>query len=254
MAKQIAIGVDIGGTGIKGAVVNVRQGKFVGERVRIPTPADFTPAGVSKVVARVVQQLDHDGPIGIGFPAVVREGVVATPPTALAHPGWVGVDFAAEVTKRLGADGRAVNIVNDADAAGLAEMAIGAGRGHQGTVVVLTLGTGIGSATFRHGVLIPNTEFGRLYLGKATTAEHEAADRIRKAEELSWKEWGARLERLLQHLELLIAPDLIILSGGVSKKHEKFLPHINTVTRVVPAQTLNHAGILGAAAACFGAV
>ena len=225
-------------------------GEFVGERVRIPTPSAFAPGDVSFVISQVIKELDYQGSVGIGFPAVVRSGIVSTPPTALAYPGWVGVDLASEISKRIDIEPSQVSVVNDADAAGSAEMAMGAGRDRSGTVVVLTLGTGIGSATFVDGKLLPNTEFGRLYLGDPETAEHQASDRVRKQQDLSWKAWAARLERLLQHLELLVAPDLIIVGGGVSKKSAKYLPRISTDVEVVPAQMLNQAGIVGAAASC----
>jgi len=248
MATETALGIDVGGSGIKGAVVDMSSGEFVGERIRIPTPTGFAPDEIILVIAQVIKELNHNGPVGIGFPAVVRSGVVATPPTALAYPGWVGVDLAAEISRRVGAGAGPVSVVNDADAAGTAEVMLGAGKGRAGTVVVLTLGTGIGSATFVDGKLLPNTEFGRLYLGEPQTAEHMASDRVRKEHDLSWKQWAQRLERLLQHLELLVAPDLIVIGGGVSKKSAKYLPRITTRVEVVPAQMLNHAGIVGAAA------
>ncbi len=236
-----AIGVDIGGTGIKGAPVDVGRGELTAERIRVLTPSPATPEGVHRAVTDVVTQFDTAGPIGITMPAVVRSGVVQT--AANIDPAWIGVDAGALFSDALG---REVAVMNDADAAGLAEMKYGAGKGHTGSVVIVTLGTGIGSAVFADGTLVPNTELGHLPLD-GRDAEEWAADSARVRDELSWKHWAHRLERYFSLLESLLSPELIIVGGGVSKKAEKFLPRIEIRTPLVAAQLQNQAGIIGAA-------
>ena len=236
-----AIGIDIGGTGIKGAPVDVVRGELSAERVRVLTPSPATPEAVCQTVTEVATRFDTVGPIGITMPAVVRAGVVET--AANIDPAWIGVDAAALFG---GALGREVAVMNDADAAGVAEMKFGAGKDHAGSVVVVTLGTGIGSAVFADGVLLPNTELGHLPLN-GRDAEEWAADSARDRDELSWKHWSHRLEEYFSLLESLLWPELIIVGGGVSKKAEKFLPRINIRTPIVAAQLQNEAGIIGAA-------
>lgn len=236
-------GLDIGGSGIKGAPVNVESGELLGERVRMPTPEAATPDEVVTAAIEVVSRSDWDGPVGCGFPGVVKEGVIHT--AANVADEFIGFDLQTRLQKELGTP---VRIVNDADAAGLAEMRWGAGRGVEGTVLMLTIGTGIGTALFIEGKLVPNTELGHIEI-YGREAELWAADRIRKVEDLSWKKWARRVEEYLQKMEALLWPDLIIVGGGVSKKSEKFLPRIETRTRVVPAEMLNEAGIAGAALA-----
>jgi polyphosphate glucokinase len=236
-----AVGVDVGGTGIKGAPVDTARGELTADRVRILTPSPATPDAVGATVADVVGRLDGPGPIGITMPAVVRAGVVET--AANIDPSWIGVD-AHDLFG--GALQRDVVVLNDADAAGLAEMRFGAGAGHHGTVVVVTLGTGIGSAVFSDGVLLANTELGHLPL-EGGDAEDWAADSARDRDELSWKHWSHRLQKYFELLESLIWPELIIVGGGVSKKAEKFLPRIEIRTPLVAAQLQNEAGIIGAA-------
>lgn len=237
------LGIDIGGTGIKGAPVDVAGGALLVERTRIPTPQPATPAAVAGVVAEIARGFDWTGPIGATFPAVVRRGVVHTANNV--DQAWIGTDAAALLSS---AAGTTVNVLNDADAAGVAEMAFGAGQGRAGTVVVLTLGTGIGSAIFVDGTLVPNTEFGSLEVrGKA--AERRAAESVRERKDLSWKEWAERLNEFLASLETLLWPDLIVVGGGVSKKAAKFLPRLDTRAEVVPAALRNDAGIVGAALA-----
>jgi polyphosphate glucokinase len=236
-----AVGVDVGGTGIKGAPVDTARGELTSDRVRILTPSPATPDAVGATVAAVVGQLDGPGPIGITMPAVVRAGIVET--AANIDPSWIGVD-AHDLFG--GALRREVVVLNDADAAGLAEMRFGAGAGHHGTVVVVTLGTGIGSAVFSDGVLLANTELGHLPL-EGGDAEDWAADSARDRDDLSWKHWAHRLQRYFELLESLIWPELIIVGGGVSKKAEKFLPRIQIRTPLVAAQLQNEAGIIGAA-------
>lgn len=235
------IGVDIGGTGIKGAPVDVQRGELSADRVRLLTPLPATPERVSETVAEVVGQLAGSGPIGITMPAVLRDGIVET--AANIDAAWIGVDAAELFGPALG---RPVTVINDADAAGVAEMTFGAGKGHAGTVVVVTLGTGIGSAVFADGTLVANTELGHLPL-EGGDAEHWAAESVREREELSWKHWALRLQKYFELLESLLWPELIIIGGGVSKKAEKFLPRIEIRTPLVAAQLQNEAGIVGAA-------
>ncbi len=235
------VGIDIGGTGIKGAPVDLELGGFASERVRIPTPHPATPEAVAGVVAQVVAQLGVPGPIGITLPAVVRAGIVKT--AANIDPAWIGTD-AVDV---LGsATGRTVAVVNDADAAGVAEMRFGAGKGVGGLVMMVTLGTGIGTAMFVDGALVPNTELGHLPL-KGGDAEQYAAESVREAEDLTYKQWAKRLQKYLRLVERLVWPELIVIGGGISKKADRFLPHIELDTPIVPAQLHNDAGIVGAA-------
>ncbi len=239
-------GLDIGGSGVKGAPVDLSTGTLAADRFRLATPRPATPAAVSEVVAGVVRHFDWQGPIGATFPAVVKDGHALT--AANVDRGWVGTNISAILGE---ATGSPVTAVNDADAAGIAEMAYGAGRGRSGVVVMTTLGTGIGTAVFLHGRLLPNTELGHLEID-GHDAEIRAADAARDREGLSWPEWALRLTRYLRHLEDLLWPDLIILGGGVSKKTDKYLDQVNVRTEVVPARLLNNAGIVGAALAATG--
>ena len=235
------IGIDIGGTGIKGAAVDPEAGQLVGERVRLPTPHPATPEAVAATVTELLDQLGSAGPIGLTLPAVVRAGVVET--AANIDHAWIGTD-AVELFAT--ATGRPVAVVNDADAAGIAEVRFGAGRHQAGVVVMVTLGTGIGGALFVDGVLVPNSELGHLPLHHGD-AEDWAAESIRELDDLSWKAWAARLERYLELVERILWPQLIIVGGGVSAKADKFIPRLALRTVVVPAQLHNDAGIVGAA-------
>jgi polyphosphate glucokinase len=237
------LGIDIGGSGIKGAVVNVNKGVLMTERCRIPTPQPSAPDAVGDAVAQVAKHFRWKGPIGCTFPAVIKRGVAYT--AANVDKSWIGFNGRKMLEKKTG---RPVVLINDADAAGIAEMRFGAGRGQMGVVFILTLGTGIGSAIFVDGSLMPNTELGHVEM-KGTEGEIYASDRTRKEEKLGWSEWAARLNEYLELLESLFSPDLFILGGGVSKKHHKFLPLLTTQAQVVPAQLLNNAGIVGAALA-----
>ncbi|MCF3182239.1 ROK family protein [Streptomyces polychromogenes] len=238
-------GVDIGGTGIKGAPVDLDRGEPAQERHKVLTPHPATPEGVAGGVAEVVRHFSWEGPIGVTFPGVVTHGVTRT--AANVDKAWIGLDAAALLSANLG--GRPVTLLNDADAAGVAEMTYGAGRGVPGTVLLLTLGTGIGSALFRDGRLVPNTELGHLEL-KGHDAETRASFKAKEDGDLSWERWARRLDKYLAHLEMLFAPDLFILGGGVSRKPEKFLPLLQNVrAEVVPAKLQNNAGIVGAAMA-----
>jgi len=241
MTATQALGIDIGGSGIKGALVDVERGELITERRRISTPHPSTPERVAEVVAELVRHFDHRGPLGCTFPAVVRRGVTLS--AANVDKSWVGVNAAALFEE---ASGQRVLLLNDADAAGMAEMTFGAGRGEEGVVLMLTFGTGIGSALFFAGRLLPNTELGHLQL-KGDDAEEWASDRARKEDDLGWKKWGKRVGRYLEHLELLFTPDLFIIGGGVSKRSDKFFGYLDTQAPVVPAQLLNEAGIVGAA-------
>jgi polyphosphate glucokinase len=235
------VGVDIGGSGIKAAPVDRARGALTGERVRLLTPAPATPTSVADVVTQVLAQLGVPGPVGLTLPAVVRAGVVET--AANIDPTWIGV---AAVELFATATGRSVAVINDADAAGIAEIRFGAGVDRAGVVVLITLGTGIGSALFVDGMLVPNTEFGHLPLHHED-AEDWAAASVRDHDELSWKKWAARLQSYLSLVERLLWPDLFIVGGGVSKHADKFLPYIDLRTEIVPAQLHNDAGIVGAA-------
>ena len=236
-------GLDIGGSGIKGAPVDTRTGELVGERIRVPTPKDGKPDDVVETAVKVLSRAGWDGPVGVGFPGVVKEGVIHT--AANVHKSFIGFDLGERLRQELGSP---VSIVNDADAAGLAEIRWGAGIGVSGVVLMLTLGTGIGTALFIEGKLVPNTELGHIEL-RGGDAELYASDRARKVHNLSWPVWAGRLVEYLRKMEDLFWPDLIIIGGGVSKRSEKFLPHIQTRTEIVPAEMLNAAGIAGAALA-----
>jgi polyphosphate glucokinase len=235
------LGIDIGGTGIKGAPVDTATGELVAPRLRIPTPRPATPTAVAETVAEIAKHFDWTGPLGATFPAVVKDGVTQT--AANVDPSWIGADAGKVLSD---ATGSTVTVVNDADAAGIAEMEFGAGKGRTDTVIVVTLGTGIGSAVFCGGELVPNTELGHLQI-RGKDAEHRAAESVREAQSLSWKKWARRLNEYFAHLEALLWPDLIVIGGGVSKKSDKFLPLLMTRAEVVPAQLLNEAGIVGAA-------
>jgi polyphosphate glucokinase len=243
MAEPV-LGIDIGGSGIKANLVDLDAGVPVGERFKVDTPEPSLPGAVADVVAGVVEHFGYEGPIGCTFPAVIRHGVAWS--AANVHPDWVGTD----VVKVLGeATGAWMAVVNDADAAGLAEMTYGAGRHREGVVILLTFGTGIGSAMFTHGVLVPNTEFGHLTFAGHESVEHWAAAKVRKEEGLDWAEWGARVDAFLHHIGQVFSPDLVIVGGGVSRRFEKFADQIDVDYDVTPAQLQNEAGIVGAAMA-----
>ena len=245
-----ALGIDIGGSGIKGAVVDLETGQLATERHRIDTPQPSKPDAVAAVVTQLVKHFNWSGAIGCTFPAIVRHGVTMT--AANVDKSWIGVQaeqlFAA-------ATGNPVRLLNDADAAGIAEMTYGAGRGRGGMVMILTFGTGIGSAIFHDGKLLPNTEFGHMPMPmKGIIAEHYCSDRVRKAEDLKWGEWARRVSNYFEVLELLLSPDVIVVGGGVSKKAEKFLPLLKAQATLVQAELQNDAGIVGAAMAAHDMV
>ncbi|GLI28987.1 polyphosphate glucokinase [Agromyces rhizosphaerae] len=244
MGDVRAIGIDIGGTGIKGAIVDVDAGELVSDRVKVPTPPGGEPADILEATKELLGTLGHDGtlPIGVCFPAIVHHG--RTMSAANISDEWIGLPAEAMFEKELGVP---IHFINDADAAGYAETRFGAGMGERGLVIMTTLGTGIGSALIHDGVLIPNSELGHLEIdGK--DAEHRAAYSAMERKELSWEQWAKRLQRYYETVEFLFSPDLFIVGGGVSKKHEHFLPLLKLNTPIVPAVHRNNAGILGAAA------
>jgi polyphosphate glucokinase len=241
MTSGSVVGIDIGGTGIKGALVNMASGQLVSERVRVHTPSPATPQAVADVVGEILQQVGADGPVGLAMPAVVRHGIVETA-SHIDH-AWIGVNAVEHFSKTTG---RPVAVLNDADAAGIAAIHFGAGRGVDGVVAVVTLGTGIGSALFVDGTLVPNSELGHLTLHHGP-AEDWAAESVREREELSWKKYAHRLQAYLELLQSVFWPHLIIIGGGVSARADKFLPLIELRTPVVPAPLHNDAGIIGAA-------
>lgn len=237
------LGIDIGGSGIKGAPVDLQTGALLAPRLRIPTPQSGKPQPMVEVVAEIVRHFNWQAPLGVGFPAVIRRGVVRS--AANIHEKWIGVHLADLL---LEATGCPSNVINDADAAGLAEMTYGIGQGKSGVVLVVTIGTGLGTAIFTGGHLLPSTELGHIEID-CVEAEKRASDLVRRIEKLTWKQWAKRLNLYLQTLERLFWPDLFILGGGVAKKHEKFIPLLSLEAEVLPASLLNEAGIVGAALA-----
>jgi polyphosphate glucokinase len=246
MTANLGFGVDIGGSGIKGGVVDLDAGKLVGERLRIPTPDPSKPDAVADVVKHIVDEFAWTGPLGVTLPAVIKHGVAHT--AANIDKAWLGTDAATLFAERLKREPHEVVVLNDADAAGVAEISYGWPDDQKGVVVLLTFGTGIGSALFRDGKLIPNTEFGHLEVD-GHDAETRAAASVKEEKDLSWEEWAHRVSRYVRSLEDLIWPDLIIAGGGVSKKADKWLPLLKVRTKVVAAELRNDAGIVGAARA-----
>ncbi|MBP2368109.1 polyphosphate--glucose phosphotransferase [Pseudonocardia parietis] len=246
MKHERGFGIDIGGSGIKGAPVDLTTGTLAAERVRIPTPQPSTPEAVAETVGQILDTFGWKSSFGCTFPAVVQHGVTRT--AANVDPAWVDCDAATVLRKVTGRDGL---LVNDADAAGVAEVAFGAAGSRAGVVLLATLGTGIGSALIVDGHLVPNTEFGHLEID-GHDAETRAADSARDRDDLDWEQWGERLTRYFTHVENLLWPDLIVVGGGVSKKFDKWSPYVRTRTPMVPAKLLNEAGIIGAALLAHG--
>lgn len=245
-ASPPVLGIDIGGSALKGAPVDPASGQLTAPRLRLPTPQPATPAAIAAAAAELTRHFDWSGPVGIGLPAAVRSGVVRT--ASNLDKSWLGTDGTRLFA---GATGCPVTLLNDADAAGLAEMRFGAGQGRQGTVLMVTIGTGLGTALFRNGVLVPNTELGHLLL-RGKIAEKYASAATRERQGLSYRQWAKRLDLYLHRLEELLWPDLFIIGGGISKNHEKFLPHLTVAIETVPATLRNDAGIVGAALAATG--
>lgn len=235
-------GVDVGGSGVKGGIVDLDTGQLIGDRQKILTPQPSTPAAVAATVAEIVDRFGWEGPVGVTLPSVVTGGIART--AANIDQAWIGADAAALFTQAL--DGRPVAVLNDADAAGIAEDRYGAGKDVDGVVVLLTFGTGIGSAVLNHGVLLPNTEFGHMEVdGKE--AEHRASSAVKERHDMSYKDWAKEVSRVLVRYEDLLWPDLFIAGGGISRKADKWLPHLTNRTPVVAATLQNTAGIVGAA-------
>jgi polyphosphate glucokinase len=241
MQEHYILGIDVGASGIKGAVVDVQTGTLVNERLRLETPSPATPAAMAETFAELVRMHQWKGPIGCGFPAIVKHGVAHS--AANISPEWIGTNIVEIFSLACGCP---VEVLNDADAAGLAEMRFGLGRSLLGSVLLITIGSGLGSALFMDGRLVPNTEFGHIYL-RGEIAERYASSNARKRESLSWEEWGQRFNEYLLYIERVVNPDFILLSGGASKQFEKFEPYLTAETSVRPAQLLNAAGTIGAA-------
>ena len=246
---RLAIGIDIGGTGIKGGLVNVKSGEFIGERIRVMTPEGGEPEAIAAVTRDVISQLNAPAgtPVGVAFPSAIRGGITML--AANVSKRWIGFEAEKFFERELG---REIHFINDADAAGFAEVKYGAARDHDGLVILTTLGTGIGSAFIYNGVLIPNTELGHLEID-GLDAETKASAVAREREGISYEEWSVRLQRYYSHVEMLFSPDLFLVGGGVSKSHEQFLPLLTLRTPIIPATLLNRAGILGAAALAYDA-
>lgn len=239
-----AIGIDIGGTGIKGALVDVRKGELVSDRIKYATPKGGKPEDIALVVAKIIDDLPGNKrglPVGICFPAVVQHGTTMS--AANVSEEWIGFDADGHFERTLG---RSVHVLNDADAAGVAEMKFGAGRKRKGLTLMTTLGTGIGTALFIDGKLVPNTELGHLEID-GVDYETKASFSAKERENLNWQQWAERLQKYYSTMERLFSPDLIIVGGGVSKNHSEFLPLLKLRAEITPAQKRNNAGILGAA-------
>lgn len=238
------LGIDVGGSGIKGALVNAETGEMISERFRIPTPIPRTPQAMTDVIAEVVAHFDYKGKVGCGFPTIIKKGVCKA--TGNLDPSWLGVNVEELLEKKTGLD---FTVINDADAAGYATMNYGIGKGQKGLVIMITIGTGLGSGAFLDGKLIPNFELGQIPYKKYKKIETWAAGSAKDNEGLSYKKWGKRFNKFLGYIELIVSPDLIILGGGASKDFEEFKNQIKIETRVIPAELQNHAGIIGAAVA-----
>lgn len=248
-AQRRGFGVDVGGSGVKGGVVDLDTGLLIGERFKLPTPQPATPEAVTETVATVVREFGWDGPLGVTYPGVVTNGVVRT--AANVDKAWIGAQVNDIISGAL--DGQPVTVLNDADAAGLAEEHFGAGKDNTGLIVLLTFGTGIGSAVIHNGILLPNTEFGHLEVG-GKEAEHRAASSVKERKEWSYERWTKEVTRVLVAIENAIWPDLFIAGGGISRKADKWIPLLENRTPVVAAALQNTAGIVGAAMASQGDV
>jgi polyphosphate glucokinase len=236
------LGIDVGGSGIKGAVVNCNNGKMITDRNRIVTPSPATPSAVLHTISELVKSFKYKGPIGIGFPSVVKKGKICT--AANIDKSFIGINYEKIITDELKMP---IKLINDADAAGLAEFTFGAGKDNKGFVILITIGTGLGTVLFYKGKLIPNTELGHIYMTENREAEQYISDATRQKLNLSWEEWGTRLNEYLLYLDSLFWPDLFIIGGGASKHLNKYHTAITTKTKVVSAELLNNAGIIGAA-------
>jgi len=241
-ASKRVLGIDVGGSGIKGGIVDLSKGELITERHRIATPQPATPKAVATVTRRLTDHFDWDRGVGVAIPSIVRHGIVHS--AANIDKSWMGEDAVARFSAALE---RPVWVLNDADAAGLAELHYGSASEYaDGVVILLTFGTGIGSAVFVEGELLPNTELGHLQL-RGDDAEHWASARAREEEGLSWKDWAVRVSEYLQHLEFLFSPDAFIIGGGVSRRAKSFFPFLKTSVRIIAADLENRAGVVGAA-------
>lgn len=241
---SLILGIDVGATGIKGAVVDVKQGVLISERFKLLTPKSGRPTEMIKVINEIVKHFKWKGkPIGLGFPAIIKNNRACS--AANIHKSWIGFNIKKQVEEATHCP---VAVINDADAAGIAEMKFGRGKKVNGTVILLTLGTGIGSAVFLNGALLPNTEFGHLKFKKGI-AENYASNSARKIKDLEWKEFGEELNDFLKHIDFIFSPNLILIGGGVSKKFDCYSKYILKSLNVMPAETYNNAGIIGAAMA-----
>ncbi|SPM43410.1 Sugar kinase of the NBD/HSP70 family, may contain an N-terminal HTH domain [Mycobacterium numidiamassiliense] len=247
--QRRGFGIDVGGSGIKGGIVDLDTGALIGDRYKLLTPKPATPSAVAKTIAKVVNEFGWDGPLGVTYPGVVNHGIVQT--AANVDKAWIGTNARDVIAAEL--DGQQVTVLNDADAAGLAEVRFGAGQDNSGVVVLLTFGTGIGSALIHNGKLIPNTEFGHLEVG-GKEAEQRAASSVKEKKDWSYEKWTKQVTRVLIAIENALWPDLFIAGGGISRKSDKWVPLLKNRTPVVPATLLNTAGIVGAAMASIGDV
>ncbi len=242
MKSKNILGIDVGASGIKGAVVNLETGELITERIKIETPKPSTPEAVAKVIAELTKRVGYEGEvIGCGFPSIIKNGICHS--AANIDASWKGVNVAALFSR---ATDKKVYVTNDADAAGVSEMKYGKGRGVDGSVLLITIGSGLGSALFTDGVLVQNTEFGHIPFN-GDIAEKYASNNARKRDELTWEEFGRRFNEYLHLIEGLVSPNLIILGGGISKRYFLFEDYIDIETEVMPAAMFNHAGIIGAA-------
>ena len=241
MKLRKILGIDIGGSGVKGAIVDTKKGELLTDRYRIPTPQPATPEAVAKVISKITKHFDWTGPVGAGYPGVIQHGIART--AANVDKSWIDLNLNKLFSK---ATGCTVHVVNDADAAGMAEVKFGAGKDKKGTLLLVTVGTGLGTVIFSNGQLVPNLEMGHIILHGAD-AELYATDAARKKNELDWDTWAGRFNEYLLRMEELVWPDLIIIGGGASKRGDKFFHHLTTKAPVVPAMLMNEAGIVGAA-------
>jgi len=241
------LGIDIGGSGIKGAVVNTETGELLTSRHRLVTPNPATPKAVGQSIQEMASHFEWKGRIGATFPAIIRKNVAYT--AANVHNDWIGTNVGDIIKAHTGCDAA---VVNDADAAGIAEQHFGGGKSFSGTVFLITVGTGLGTALMINGTLVPNTELGHLIIPVHGHAESYCSDAARKRDNLKWKPWAARFDNYLKHLEHMFSPEVFVIGGGVSKKPEKFVPHLTVNTPVKMAQLKNQAGIIGAAIVAAG--
>jgi polyphosphate glucokinase len=240
------LGIDVGGSGMKGALINMETGEMVTERFRIPTPESRKPDEMAAVISEIVAHFKHKGPVGCGFPTVIKQGICKS--HGNLHKSWDGLNVEKLFEDATGLD---FTVINDADAAGYAVMNYGSGKGETGLVIIITIGTGLGSGAFLNGKLLPNFELGQIPYKKYDKIEDWAAGSAKERENLSYKKWGKRFNRFLEYVELIVSPDLIILGGGASKDFDEYKKKITIETPVIAATLQNHAGIIGAATACL---